>query len=362
MTSNGRIKSLQLLRGIAFICVFLQHSGNMIFDGLGAYAVSLFITLSGFLVSYHSNWNSSDEIFHFDILSSWKKIRRLYPLHIVTMIAALIYEILTDVIVGGEQIRVSFLGTIFLNVCLMQSWIPIKLPIVGSVYYSFNGVSWYLSTMLFVYALFPLIKHMILKSGDLWKLLLFTIWTEILFSIFGMLFFGTSGTLLKWFTYVFPPMRVFDFAYGCIVYRIISVNKVKSSFKSQKAYFGLGGGIIASIISIILFQKFDGVFLTLKYSMNFILASLLLVPSCYVLDEVKILGDENLFVKLGDISAFAFLIHQIVYKYFESANSFLELHISHIIITFMCFAVTIIMSYVYSRINKFIEDTKPLFS
>ena len=96
--------------------------------------------------------------------------------------------------------------------------------------------------------------------------------------------------------------------------------------------------------------------------MNFILASLLLVPSCYVLDEVKILGDENLFVKLGDISAFAFLIHQIVYKYFESANSFLELHISHIIITFMCFAVTIIMSYVYSRINKFIEDTKPLFS
>lgn len=47
-----KIQFLQGLRAIGFICIFLWHCG---YGNAGAYAVSLFIMLSGFLLMSKNN-------------------------------------------------------------------------------------------------------------------------------------------------------------------------------------------------------------------------------------------------------------------------------------------------------------------
>ena len=52
---NKKIKALEGLRGIAFFCVLLCHSElfGKISESLGAWGVSVFLVLNGFLMTYN---------------------------------------------------------------------------------------------------------------------------------------------------------------------------------------------------------------------------------------------------------------------------------------------------------------------
>ena len=50
--TGGQIESLQALRALSFLGVFLQHLGEV---KLGAWAVSVFFVLSGMLMGYRYN-------------------------------------------------------------------------------------------------------------------------------------------------------------------------------------------------------------------------------------------------------------------------------------------------------------------
>lgn len=75
-------------------------------------------------------------------------LKKLYPLHLLLTIACFIYF-------GINRNRVIQL---VINTFLIQSWIP-----ADGAYFSLNGVSWYLSSSVFCYFMFPYLSRLIKK-------------------------------------------------------------------------------------------------------------------------------------------------------------------------------------------------------
>ena len=86
MTDKKLISSLQGLRAVAFLCVVISHCGA---PWLGPWAISVFVALSGFLMvcNYYDRPRTAPGL-QSAIAFSFKKIRRLYPLHLIMMAAA----------------------------------------------------------------------------------------------------------------------------------------------------------------------------------------------------------------------------------------------------------------------------------
>ena len=89
MTDKKLISSLQGLRAVAFLCVVISHCGA---PWLGPWAISVFVALSGFLMvcNYYDRPRTAPGL-RSAIAFSFKKIRRLYPLHLIMMAAALLF-------------------------------------------------------------------------------------------------------------------------------------------------------------------------------------------------------------------------------------------------------------------------------
>ena len=77
------IKGLQAVRAFAFLFIFTSHLFSGVLNILGAFGVSLFIILSGFVLIY-KNFNSTIKSNNFKY--SLNKILKLYPLHITTLL------------------------------------------------------------------------------------------------------------------------------------------------------------------------------------------------------------------------------------------------------------------------------------
>ena len=90
-----KIVSLEALRGLAFLAVFLSHTGlfNNYFTCLGAWGVSIFLMLSGFVLIY--SYYNKNRIKKVSIISNFKfcinKISYLYVLHIICTVAMAVF-------------------------------------------------------------------------------------------------------------------------------------------------------------------------------------------------------------------------------------------------------------------------------
>ena len=144
---NNRIKSLQGLRTLAFLGVFVSHTG--LFE-LGAWGVSVFFVLSGFLMAYVYSEREPVTGIKASLMFSIRKLKKLYPLHILMLLAALPFELIS--VIRGFSIHALLLlcEKIGLNITLLQDWVPVQ-----ASYYSLNAVAWYLSACLLLYAAFP---------------------------------------------------------------------------------------------------------------------------------------------------------------------------------------------------------------
>lgn len=89
MKDRERVEGFNIVRAFAFLGVFLQHTG--IVPATGAYGVSLFFVMSGFLMTYNYSGKKSNEKVSVksSIMFSIRKISKLYTLQIFTMIAML---------------------------------------------------------------------------------------------------------------------------------------------------------------------------------------------------------------------------------------------------------------------------------
>ena len=140
------------MRVLAILMVFWNHSffivtAQKLYGGRG---VELFFLLSGFLMAFHygnkalsSSWKDSAKY-------AWGKVKKFYVLHVATfgvMAAYFAYKYIVHGTMYKGGLYVCLRDAV-LNLTLLKSW---YFPSA----FSFNGVTWFLSTILFIYLLLP---------------------------------------------------------------------------------------------------------------------------------------------------------------------------------------------------------------
>ena len=210
-----RLDSLQALRALACIGVMLSHAGfsGRAFAGSGAWGVSVFFVLSGFVMIY--SYYGRGKIQSCSMKDSFRfalgRIKKLYPLMIIASLPIYSFQLQ----------MVPFVKTIpqvILNLLLLQEWLPLRDR-------SILGVSWYLCVMMFFWLIFPAILQYMEKNYNRKKAcswIAVSALMQIIVALIGKALMNVSadagsiwtGDFCEWFVYKFPLSRIWDIVLG----------------------------------------------------------------------------------------------------------------------------------------------------
>lgn len=179
----------------------LFHHQCHAFDGWEYCGVAYFFILSGFLLTLRHGFETIDA-------PSWwgfvqRRARRIYPLHLVVW--AMFMAIFVAFSIPFDSVKVT------LNALLLQAWVPVR-----DVYLSVNKPIWFLSSLMFCYVCFPLLRWVQNRVRLRWQVLAIAVVTPLLWWSYTFL---TPGQLD--YTYFFPPLRLMDFALGMVLAKIL---------------------------------------------------------------------------------------------------------------------------------------------
>lgn len=290
-----------LLKSILLISVFICHISGMLTSEIivqivGAAAgigMEIFFILSGFFTAAkyaNRELPAEQKYISYELL-------KFYPEHFIGYVFCLGLVFL-NYITGIEVVdRCSILKQTLVNLTLTQSWTPNQ-----NYVYSFNGVTWFLSSLFFCYILaIPFMK--ILKCVKKYS-----------FAILGMIILlryiyvavfswsGIDGSFC--YINIFPPYRFLEFACGMCM---------------GKIYSDKGERIKNNVVQLIGIVMFGLAFLTNLFISNiqiFIVIELFLIYVVTffegVVDKIGELKPVRFFSK---ISLSFFIFHQIAIKY-----------------------------------------------
>ena len=200
MTDKKLISSLQGLRAVAFLSVVLSHCGA---PWLGPWAITVFVALSGFLMTcnYYDRPRTAPGL-RSVIAFSLKKIRKLYPLHLIMMAAALLLVLKGLLAQPSARGVLSCAAQLVVSIFLLQTWIP-----SSRFWFCLNGVAWYLSVQAFLYAIFPPLL-VVLKKADARRLrcIAAVIFCAQCLASFVFWKVGLSGKAAFYLTYLCPAV------------------------------------------------------------------------------------------------------------------------------------------------------------
>lgn len=294
------------------------NSGGGGVEALGIWGVSVFIVLSGFLMSYRHL--KSGESLQPGLRFAWSKMRRLYPLHIVTMLACLLIGLWNVVTEGGSLLLLG--ANVVVNVFMVQAYVPVR-----EVFQSLNGVSWFMAVTVLTYAVFTLLRAPLrkIKSGNSCvKVLLILFALEALIALLGFLLGGESiddVPSTRWIVYYFPLSRLPDFAIGCVLGRMFAICEADGSCELADSDTSIGLTLALVVLSWLAFA-FQATLLgsdAIRFALLFAptSAGLIWFVACAESHEevsMRFLRSK-LLVKVGDLSSYAYLIHWPVIRY-----------------------------------------------
>lgn len=312
MNTSKRANSLQFLRFCAFMLIFMYHAENYstpwyIWGENGAAnAVEFFFILSGFVSgysSYHSEINCTAR----DVLRYiWKKIKKLYPLYIVTTLFTVSYSKL-PIYIASSQFYKAFKLTIHLivNALLLQSWFP-----HGS--FSFNGVGWFLSTIFFLYCVNLPLKYLLTKISK-GKRRSFYICVALLAYLIDIAYcFLTRETNMEYTQYVLPISRLGEYICGLSLgYFVSSINYDTTKESDRKIFFTIIEIAVLGLwcINMSLPVKIRWMFRIIRWMLpNCLLICTFGIGKGYISSWFSL----SIPCYLGNISFECFLIHQIL--------------------------------------------------
>lgn len=232
------IKSLQGLRVISMLIIFMWHCGYSNFKA--GIPVTFFFILSGFLsyITYKDKKEESIVIASIDYCKI--KLKRIYPIHLITFLISVPLRIKIILNNFGKEIIVMIT-----HLLLIQSIIPIT-----HFYFNYNESAWYVSTLMFCYLFTQILVKMINRiqnmNKNLFKSIFLLLVTLVVQTVLYKVFNNTK--LSQWFLYISPFYRILDYFMGMLVGFIwINTRKDINFNKNIMTIFEI---FILSVISI----------------------------------------------------------------------------------------------------------------
>jgi peptidoglycan/LPS O-acetylase OafA/YrhL len=210
-----QIKCLTSLRFFAAAMIVVFHSVNAfrIWDNSKipfplAQGVSFFFVLSGFILTYvYPSLSGGHRIRDFYVA----RIARIWPAHFVAFLLLLL------LIPSGGWVWNGAWEIAAANLLLFHGWIP-----SASYYFSFNGVSWSISTEAFFYLAFPFLICRLDRSWW-WKLLCTAAFVVAMLRLTDFLKLPPydpaklSAITAHGLAYISPLVRILEFVCGMAV-------------------------------------------------------------------------------------------------------------------------------------------------
>ena len=302
-----QIESLQVLRAIAFLEIFLGHCRITFFTG--AFGVSIFIVLSGFCMAL--NYLPKADKISLSPVRNIKyallKIKKLYGLHLVMLVAAFL--------LAQMPTSVDAIKRLVMDVLLVQSLSP-----HSADFFSYNGVAWYLSTYLFICIFSLYIIKLISKCKNKKMAVVSGIFVYSVMILIGLYVsnrpIAVGDNFAFWFTYIFPGYRLLEFFLGGILGWLYLEFEQENHVGKFSATVLEIYTVILFVVVILVFHKIEGVYDGLCYTALFTPISLLLV-AVFAGSKglVMKLLNNPVFLWLGNLSTYTFLIHQVVIRW-----------------------------------------------
>lgn len=314
---SKRADQLQFIRFCAFLLIFLWHANNFAFAFLpgangAANGTEFFVLLSGFVSGYSSYNQDISCTLKGIMVYMWKKLKKVYPLYFITTVFTISYSAIPSLVANHlfEGLK-SHIIQLVKSLLLVQSWFPTN-------YFSYNGVGWFLSTIMFLYLLNIPMRACATRIKKMKKAeFVFGIVFVVSFILTFMYCYLMRNTNMEYTEYVLPISRMGEYVCGMSLgYFVVSVrNRICDSITITIlfTFFELG--------SLVLWIY--GMYMPVVEWQNRIVHWM--IPNC-ILISVFGMGKgvvSKLFsIKplryLGDISFECFLLHQIILFLFTS--------------------------------------------
>lgn len=273
------IATLQSLRFVFVMLIFLSHFDYrdiQALDAGGDCGVAFFFLLSGFVLSMGYGRQITDGTFCYGRFLK-RRFLKLYPLHLLCLLFFLIVS------------KQHFDGAVFLNVLLLQAWIPSP-----DYYFSCNSVSWFLSCLFFCYILFPFAYKRV--SGR---------WLTLVLVAYLLVCLLTPYEKVNAILYVHPLVRFVDFYLGMFLCQVFERRKETDIPQWTELLM-----VVLLLVSLGLYPYVDA---KLR---NAPLYWLVLIPLIFVFAQEKGYISQWLKTKpmlfLGSLSMPLFLTHQML--------------------------------------------------
>lgn len=316
-----KLDQLTSLRFFAAIMIVFHHSYGLfgfVNDGkinLGQ-GVSFFFVLSGFILTYV-----------YPDLKGWTNIRHFLKARIARIWPIYITSFLFGYLILDYDINLKTIGTFLL---MLQSWIPIS-----AYYFSYNAVSWSISTELFFYLLFPFLiyswnKTNIIKLGLSFSLVIILIFISNYFELPAYSQPGISGNNLgiteHGLIYISPLSRIFEFIFGMTIATLY-----RNNMNNRTTVFVATIYEISAILIVVISMFYTNFIINLTnntimspglgqwitHSGSMFAFGLLIYVIAKGNGKISKILSYPFFVILGEISFSLYLLHQILLTYYR---------------------------------------------
>lgn len=297
-----RIDSLTSLRFFAAAAVLIHHldflqkspspdvvaTFGWFFEGFAG--VQFFYILSGFVIAY-SFASRAGSLSFGDFL--FFRAARIYPIHWLTLLAAAYLYGEFHAPTSDTWFR------LLTNAALLQSFVPDV-----SFFFSFNGVSWSISTEMFFYAAFCLFVPLSSRA------LMFAWSALMLVIVINLLAFKGVDWFSNWLLYINPTFRFIDFLTGVLLYRLFVARPLEMSYRAATVAEFVSIALVAlSVIAAMVWAvpiqwRWDIYYIPSMATMIFVFA--------HQRGLVSGLLNNRLLVLLGDSSFALYMVHQLV--------------------------------------------------
>ena len=221
-----KLTYISFLKFVAMALIVMWHvvACPKPFD-IGARMCEFLIVASGFLVGYNHYRNQLDSKRNGILKYTYKHLKEFYPLHIICMVLIFFLNFTNNI----AKFNLTTIENLFANIFLVQAW-----AIDQNFVFSFNGISWFLSALIFCYFLSPILLKGIknLKRSIILFVIVaaIRIWIELAVKMGGDNIFGI-------FFHANPAIKLLEFFLGMLIVPTFYLLKEKIDKIGNKIFF-----------------------------------------------------------------------------------------------------------------------------